>query len=196
MAAINDLTNIIAGSQYMKKLNYFDIRESNKEFLRGDLWEFRFTTPPTAVYYPGDDIIQTRLTQVNPGIDYSSNGIEKQLRNNFMIYQQTSQITYGTISMTFVDREDQAIKYFIDDWRNKIADKDSKYSLRKEDLVAECELLILNSSRIPVSTLKFYNCLIMEGTFDENGSPEDTSDRADISMSMKFEHYERIFDNL
>lgn len=196
MARINDLSNIITGSQYMKKLNYFDIRESNKEFLRGDLWEFRFTTPPTAVYYPGNDIIQTRLTQVNPGIDYSSNGIEKQLRNNFMIYQQTSQITYGTLSLTFVDREDQAIKYFIDDWRNKIAERDSKYSLRKEDLVAECEMLILNSSRIPVGTLKFYNCQIMEGTFDENGNPDDTSDRADITMSMKFEHYERIFDNL
>lgn len=196
MAQINDLSNIIAGAQYMKKLNYFDIRESNKELLRGDLWEFRFTTPPTAVYYPGNDIIQTRLTAVNPGIDYSSNGIEKQLRNNFMIYQQTSQITYGTISLTFVDREDQAIKYFIDDWRNKIAERDSKYSLRKEDLVAECEMLILNSSRIPVGTLKFYNCQIMEGTFDENGSPDDTSDRADITMSMKFEHYDRIFDNL
>ena len=32
--------------------------------------------------------------------------------------------------------------------------------------------------------------------FDENGNPDDTSDRADITMSMKFEHYERIFDNL
>lgn len=198
MADNNTIASLVrgAGGIMNKYVHYEQLTEGNKEFLRGDLWEFSFESAPRIVYYPGDEIFNKRLTQVNIGIDSSVNGFEKRLRGNFVIHQQTGQQTAGTITLGFVDREDQAITYFMDDWHQKIADRDTKYSFRKEDLVAECKLVFLNSSRIPVRTLTFRNCILTDRTFDENGVAEDGSDRADVQMSMKFEHFERKFNNI
>ena len=171
-------------------------KDDNKEFLRGDMWQFSFINAPRIVYYPGDTIMNARLNQVNVGIDYSVNGFEKRMRGNFSIIQQTGQNTSGTLSLGFIDREDQAITYFLDDWHQKIADRDTKYSFRKDDLVADCKLEFTNSSRIKVRTLIFYNCILADRTIDENGVAEDGSDRADVQMTMRFEHHERIFDNI
>lgn len=171
-------------------------KDNNKEFLRGDMWELKFLNAPKIVYYPGDEIINARLNSVNVGIDYSVGGIEKRMRNDYVLYQQTSQVTSGTLTLSFVDREDQAITYFIDDWRQKIADRDTKYSFRKDDLVCDIQLFLTNSSRIDVRTLTFYNCIITDGTVDESGSQDSGSDRADINLSLKFEHYAREFNNL
>lgn len=173
---------------YMKQLGYHEIVQTNKEFLRTDLWEFRFTIPPAIVYYPGDDVIQTRLTQVNVGIDTSVTGFEKHMRNTYTLHQRTGQRTDGTLSLNFVDREDQAIAYFVDDWKQKIADRDSKYSFRKEDLVSQCEMILLNTSRLPVCKLTFYNCQLQDASRDENGQAEDGGDRSDTSLNLSFEH--------
>lgn len=177
-------------------LNYDNLKETDKEFLRGDLWEFTIVNPPKVVYYPGDDIFKRRLIQINLGVDTSVNGFEKRMRGNYVVIQKTGQNTAGTISLQFTDREDQAISYFVDDWRQKISDRDCKYSFRKEDLVCDAKLEIFNSSRVPVRTLKFYNCIIQDAQLDENGAAEDGSDRADVPMNLQFEHYERIFENL
>ena len=177
-------------------VNYDNLKETDKEFLRGDLWEFTIVSPPKVVYYPGDDIFKRRLIQINLGVDTSVNGFEKRMRGNYVIIQKTGQNTSGTISLQFTDREDQAISYFVDDWRQKIADRDCKYSFRKEDLVCDAKLEIFNSSRVPVRTLKFYNCIIQDAQLDENGAAEDGSDRADVPLNLQFEHYERIFENL
>jgi hypothetical protein len=177
-------------------IEYETYKDNNKEFLRGDLWEFTFTNPPKIVYYPGDDIFKARLNQVNLGIDTSVTGFEKRFRGNFVIFQQTGQQTSGQITLQFTDREDQAITYFADDWRQKIADRTTKYSFRKDDLVADAKLIITNSSRLDVRTLHFYNCIIQDAGIDENGVAEDGSDRAEVPITLKFEHYERDFDNL
>lgn len=195
MASVSELVR--GGDGYMKFIDYTSTyKDDNKEFLRGDMWEFSFLNPPKIVYYPGDTIFKARLNQVNVGIDTSVNGFEKRMRGNYVIFQKTGQNTSGTLSLAFVDKEDQALTYFVDDWRQKIADRDTKYSFRKDDLVADCQLVITNSSRIAVRTLKFYNCIIQDATVDENGTAEDGTDRADIQLSMNFEHYERIFNNV
>lgn len=195
MALVRDLVR--GGDGYMKFIDYQSTyKDNNKEFLRGDMWEFRFINAPKIVYYPGDDIFKSRLNQVNVGIDYSVNGFEKRMRGNYTIFQKTGQNTAGTLTLGFVDKEDQAITYFVDDWRQKVADRDTKYSFRKDDLVADCELVLTNSSRIKVRTLKFYNCIIQDAQIDENGVAEDGTDRADVQLSMNFEHYERTHDNI
>mgnify|MGYP003459781054 FL=1 len=95
------------------------------------------------------------------------------MRGNYVIFQRTGQSTSGQITLQFTDREDQAISYFVDDWKQKIADRDTKYSFRKDDLVADGQLVITNSSRIKVRTLNFYNLIIRDAGLDENGSAED-----------------------
>lgn len=191
------VSDLVKGSGgLMSYVEYNNYKDDNKEFLRGDLWHFSFLNAPKIVYYPGDEIFNKRLTQVNVGIDNSVNGFEKRFRGNFTVYQKTGQSTSGTLSLSFIDREDQAITYFMDDWHQKIADRDTKYSFRKDDLVADCKLELLNSSRIKVRTLTFYNCIIADKTFDESGVAEDGSDRSDVQLTMNFEHFDRTFDNV
>ena len=195
MASVRELVR--GSNQHMNFIDYSkSYRDDNKEFLRGDMWQFDFMNPPKIVYYPGDDIIHKRLNSVNISMDTSVNGFEKRMRGDYVIRQQTTQMTNGQISLSFVDKEDQAISYFVDDWKQKIADRDTKYSFRKEDLVCDCEMFITNSSRIDVRHLTFYNCVIMDAPLDENGADSSGTDRADVQLSLAFEHYEREFLNL
>jgi hypothetical protein len=191
------VASLIKHDSRMGFIDYHDSYvENNKEFLRGDMLEFQFTKAPKIVYFPGNDLINARLNSVNVGIDSSVSGITKQMRGGFIIEQRTGQRTNGSLNLQFVDREDQSLTYFFVDWRNKIADPDTKYSFRKDDLVAECKLILTNSSRIDVRTLTFYNCQLQDAPVDENGVAEDGSDRSDLAVSLSFEHYSREFNNI
>lgn len=196
--ALSKIANLVVGNGDLKMnfINYQNYAAGNKEFLRGDMWEFTME-PPAIVYYPGPEIINQRLNQINLGIDTSVNGFEKRMRGNYVIFQRTGQQTSGQITLQFTDREDQAISYWVDDWRQKIADRDCKYSFRKDDVTAkEATLSITNAQRLTVRTLKFYNLIIRDAGLDENGTAEDGTDRAEVPLTMDFEHYERVFDNL
>ncbi len=171
-------------------------KDDNKEFLRGDMWEWKFTNAPKIVYYPGDKIINARLVAVNVGTDSSIISFDKRFRNEYVIRQDTGVNTSGTITLSMIDKEDQALSYFFDDWHQKIADRDTKYSFRKDDLVADGQLILTNSSRIAVRTLNFYNLHLQDSPLDENGTTESGTDRADIQVSLFFEHYDRTFNNL
>ena len=194
----SSVTELVRSSDlHMKFIDYHESYfDDNKEFLRGDMWQFDFMNPPKIVYYPGDEIIHKRLNSVNLSMDTSVNGFEKRMRGNYVIRQQTGQSTNGQLTLSFIDKEDQAISYFVDDWKQKIADRDTKYSFRKEDVVCDCEMFITNSSRIDVRHLTFYNCVIMDAPLDENGADTDGTDRSDIQLSMAFEHMEREFVNV
>jgi hypothetical protein len=192
------VASLVRGSDlYMNFIDYQGTyKDDNKEFLRGDMWEFTLTNPPKIVYYPGDQIFKARLQQVNLGIDTSVSGFEKRMRGNYVIFQRTGQQTSGQITLQFEDKEDQAITYFCDDWRQKIADRDTKYSFRKDDVVADCKMILTNSSRKTVRTINFFNCIIDDAPLDMNGVAEDGTDRADIQVQLSFEHYKREFLNL
>lgn len=194
MTAVSEL---VKKDSRMGFINYKETyRDNNKEFLRGDMWEFKIVNAPKIVYYPGDDIINARLNSVQIGINYGVTGIQKRMRGSYTIYQQTDQETSGTLTLGFIDKEDQAISYFVQDWRDKIADPETKYSFRKDDLVMDCKIYITNSSRLDVRTISFYNCIIQDGTLDENGAQDSGTDRADLNLSLLFEHHERSWENL
>ena len=198
MAAVRELVRA-GGAPYMQFIDYertYAGMEGDKEFLRGDTWQLMFTAP-AIVYYPGDNIFNARLNQVQVGIDQSVTGFEKRMRGGYTIYQKTGQNTSGSLSLMFTDREDQAITFFVDDWRQKIADRDTKYSFRKTDVVApKIRLVLTNSSRISVRELTFFNCIISDHSIEESGQQEDGTDRSDVQLNMNFEHYDRKFTNL
>lgn len=198
MAERSKVANLVhqAGG-YMDFIDYENTyKDDNKEFLRGDMWQLQWT-PPRIVYWPGDEIINARLNSVNVAINYGVTGIQKRFRGNFTISQQTGQDTSGTLTLSFIDREDQAITYFATDWRNKIAEPDTKYSFRKDDLVSDkITMIYTNSSRVGVRSIDFYNCILLDSPLDENGADVDGTDRADIQMSLFFEHHRRSFDNI
>ena len=116
------VASLVRGSDgYMNFIDYQSTyKDNNKEFLRGDMWEFTLINPPKIVYYPGDQIFKARLNQVNLGLDTSVSGFEKRMRGNYVIFQRTGQSTSGQITLQFTDREDQAISYFVDDWKTSL----------------------------------------------------------------------------
>ena len=195
MATVSSLVR--SGDGRMRFIDYEKTyRDGNKEFLRGDMWELKVVNAPKIVYYPGDEIINARLNSVQVGIDYSATGIEKRMRGGWSIQQRTNQNTSGTLSLSFVDREDGAISYWVTDWRNKIADPDTRYSFRKDDLVCDLQLVITNAQRIDVKHIDFFNCQFQDAPLNENGELESETDRADVSLSLTFEHYSRTIDNI
>ena len=194
------VASLVRSSDYNGRMQFIDYqntyKDNNKEFLRGDMWELKCINAPRIVYYPGDDIINARLNSVQVGIDYSASGITKQMRGGWRIEQRTNQNTSGTLTLSFVDREDASIHYFATDWRNKIADPETRYSFRKDDLVSDWELIITNAQRIDVKVLSFYNCQFQDAPLNENGELDSESDRADVSMTLTFEHYSREYKNI
>lgn len=197
MATVADL---VRNKDYNGRMQFIDYmktyKDDNKEFLRGDMYELKFLTVPKIVYYPGDALINARLNSVQVGIDYSATGITKQMRGGWRIEQRTNQNTSGTLSLSFVDREDTSITYFVTDWRNKISDPETRYSFRKDDLVCDIQLYITNAQRIDVKELTFYNCQFQDAPINENGELDDSSDRADVSLTLTFEHYSREHKNI
>lgn len=194
------VASLVRASDYSGRMQFIDYentyKDNNKEFLRGDMWELKCLNAPKIVYYPGDEILNARLNSVQVGIDYSSTGITKQMRGGWRIEQRTNQNTSGTLTLSFVDREDCSITYWVTDWRDKIADPDTKYSFRKDDLVSDFQLIITNAQRIDVKTLTFYNCQFQDAPINENGELDSESDRADVTLSLTFEHYNRQHNNL
>lgn len=197
MATVSEL---VRSSDYSGRMQFIDYentyKDNNKEFLRGDMWELKCLNAPKIVYYPGDEILNARLNSVQVGIDYSATGITKQMRGGWRIEQRTNQNTAGTLTLSFVDREDCSISYWTTDWRDKIADPNTKYSFRKDDLVSDWQLIITNAQRIDVKTLNFYNCQFQDAPINENGDLDSESDRADVTLSLSFEHYTREHNNL
>lgn len=194
------VASLVRASDYSGRMQFIDYentyKDNNKEFLRGDMWELKCLNAPKIVYYPGDEIINARLNSVQVGIDYSATGITKQMRGGWRIEQRTNQNTSGTLTLSFVDREDCSITYWVTDWRDKIADPDTKYSFRKDDLVSDWSLIITNAQRIDVKTINFYNAQFQDAPINENGELDSESDRADVTLSLTFEHYTRQHNNL
>jgi len=197
MPSFISVIQALAGNTQMNYVNYESINDNQKEFIRPDLWDVEMTSKPAAVYYPGDPIFKARLTAFAPSISGTVSGISQVIRG-YTIMQKTSKTTSGTISMTFVDREDQAITVFCDDWLQKISDRDKKYSFRKEDTICQLKHTIFNTSRIPIRTMEFYTCQPNSAELPEGGTSdvEVSATLSEIPLTLDFEHYTRTFNNL
>lgn len=173
-------------------LNYKNIREGNKEFTRSDLWEINFLTVPQT-YFPGKEFIDQRCTGVSPGVPNSVNMINHNIRG-FDIHQGTTQTTSSSASLTFVDREDLAIRTWIESWKNLIANRETLASNRKSTYCCDIEITYFNTSRVPISRITLYNCLLTDASPNEDGT-NDPSSTSDISMSLRYEHFKREYLN-
>jgi hypothetical protein len=171
-------------------INYSNINENQKEFLRSDLWDWKFTLPPAAVYYPGDEIFQTRLTTVAPTFSHSpAGGIDITIRG-YQISQKVGYESHGSVTLTFEDREDQSITAFFFDWQEKLTERSTKYTFRKEDTYAEAIVTQFNSSRIPIRRYQLLTCQLASCTpsiaMDSATAP---SSSGNISAEIAYEHH-------
>jgi hypothetical protein len=173
-------------------LQYKKIREGNKEFTRSDLWELNFITVPQT-YFPGQDFVNQRCTGVSPNVPNSVGQIEHNIRG-FVVHQATTQTTGGSATLTFVDREDLAIRTWIEKWKNLMADRETLKGNRKSTYTCDLEITYFNTSRVPLSKITLYNCILSDATPSEDGT-NDPNSTSEISMSLKYEHFKRDYLN-
>ena len=144
-----------SNSDCLNYINYQTIREGNKEFLRNDVWDFEFITPDMKLF-PDRFLFKVRVTDIK---------VEFPTENGS-----------GTITLNFIDREDQTISKFIYDWRNK-------HSKLKD---VGCILTLFNEKRKPIRIYTLHDLQPM-GMIDLNlcsGSKAQT-----ITCPLKFGHY-------
>lgn len=193
-----DAKELMLQNDGLNYINYETISENNKEFLRSDVWDFQFTQPAAAVYFPGNALLKARTQAISPQFPTQIGQMTAVIRQ-FQIQQSTiSGTTAGTIGIDYNDREDQAIMAWLDDWRDKCGDRQNRYAFRKEDTVAQGRLTIYNSSRKPI---REYELLTMQIVDPGNGlNPSLTSDDpqnvGQISASFSFEHFNLIWKNI
>jgi hypothetical protein len=174
-------------------LNYHKIAENGREFLKTDIWEFKFISLPVGVYVPPIENLALRCTEFSVSIDNSIESMEAEIRG-FTIFQPvSSNKADGTFSMKFIDREDMSIQYMFNDWADKIMKKETKATGRKLDLTCTVSLTQYNTYREPIKVLTFYNAF--PTTASEMGESSFGSDRVanggEYDIEFKFEYYER-----
>jgi len=186
----------IGGNTAMQEVNYIGINENNKEFIRQDQWSVRFSVPPRAVYYPGEELFKARLRDFTGTPPAEINFITQRIRG-FDIQQATNVNTSGTYTMNFTDREDQAITLMFDNWRQLMSDRDTRYSFRKEDTVCEVEQMIYNTSRFGLRKLVYRDSQPESFDIPEDVNSEDaTGTLSEVSMTGRYQHYTRLFLNV
>lgn len=193
-----DAKEIILQNDGLNYINYETLSEEHKEFLRSDMWDFQFTEPAAAVYFPGNAMLRARTQAVNPQFPVGLGQMTAVIRQ-FTIQQTTiSGTTAGTIGIDYNDREDQAIMAWLDDWRDKVGGRENRYVFRKEDTIAQGRLTVYNSSRKPI---RIYNILTIQPTDVGNGlnpalNSDDPQNVGTISATFAFEHFELEWKNI
>jgi len=192
-----DAKELLLQNDGLNYINYETLNESQKEFLRSDLWDFTWTSTPNAVYFPGNALIKARTRAVSPSFNYAISQIQVVIRQFTIQQNHISGTTAGTIGLEYTDREDQAISAWLDDWREKLWGRDHRYTFRKEDTIANGRLTMYNSSRKPI---RQYDLLTMQPTdIGSSLNPQFTSDdpanTGDISATFSFEHFRLYYSN-
>jgi len=196
-----DAKNLLLQNDPLNYINYDKLNQERKEFLRSDLWDFTWTKPCNAVYFPGNAFVKARTIGVNPSINFSGTTELTATIRGFTVRQNVySGTTSGTITIQYQDFEDQAIMAWLDDWREKLGDRENRYTFRKEDTCAEGTLTVFNSSRkaIRLYTLK---CIQLSdpgisGLYTPSFTSDDPSNMGDISATFSFEHCQLEWKNI
>jgi len=192
--------NFIKVSDFLEKaddplgyINYDNFREEDKEFLRSDLWDLEWIEAPHSVYFPGNDLFRARTTGVTPSFSAGLGEIQAIIRQ-FQIRQTViSGQSNGTITCDYVDREDQSIRAFVHDWRDKLWGLQDRYTFRKEDTVGTVKLTQFNSSRKAIAQFTMHAVQLNGGADDilnKAFNSDDPANNGEFSITYSFEHYE------
>ena len=194
-----DAKDLLQQNNQLNYINYDTLAQEKREFLSSNLWDFEWTKPCNAVYFPGQEFVRARTKSVNPQFTGSIGQMSAVIRN-YTIYQAVfSGTTEGTLTFEFQDFEDQSIMAWLDDWRQKLGDRSNKFAFRKEDTSAEGKLTLFNSSRKAIRTYTF-RCIQPQdisttGLYSPSLTSDDPTDLGSISATFHFEHAEITWEN-
>lgn len=168
--------------------NYAKVAENNLEFIRGDLWDLDVTDSqwPLAVYNPGKEVFKSRLKGVTITMSNGTTKIEKDIFV-FHLHQNAGRDPQnGSMQLSFIDKEDQAISFLANDWLNQIGDPDTGFGRHKKELLFGCECSIYNTL---LQKIRYYQAVAgVLNTTDIPDSPtEKGGDLSDVSLTIDFE---------
>lgn len=75
-----------------------------------------------------------------------------------------------------------------------MSNRDTLESSRKSGYTCDLEITYYNTSRVPISRITLYNCLLTDATPAEDGT-NDPSSTSDIQLTLKYEHFKREYLN-
>lgn len=193
-----DAKELLLQNDGLNYINYNTLKEEHKEFLLSNLWNFRFSVPPAAVYYPGEQMLAARTQSVDPSFPGGLTEVSAIIRQFTIRQTVMSGTTAGSFTVQYNDREDQAIAVFIDDWRDKLGDRENRYMFRKEDTIATGILTMYNTSRKPIREYTLHavqpgdGSPVIQGSFNS----DDPTNIGQYSIQFTFEHMDLTWKNV
>jgi len=194
MSYIHDVYSSMVDDDVLRYVNYRNIEQSDKEFIRNDFWDLEFVTSPIATYFPGNDLLKARLKTFSYTTEEGISEMTSTIRG-FKVRQSTqSGTTSGTLTLEYTDREDQAVSLFHEDWKQKIGSRRTRFAYRKLDTICDIKATWFNTPRTPIREVYFYSCQLTNNPNPWTVSSEDAgNDNGEISMELAFEHHEVKF---
>lgn len=174
-------------------INYDNLKEEHKEFLMSHLWDLEWVETPHAVFFPGNALMKARTTGCTPSFNAGLTELNAVIRQYYIRQTVISGQSNGTITVDYVDREDQAIRAFLWDYKEKLWGIKNRYQFRKEDTIGTLKLTQFNSSRKPIAEFMMYGVQLADGAADAINkafNSDDPSNIGEISASYSFEHYD------
>jgi hypothetical protein len=191
MANFLDLLQLGIPQGYMGYVEYPKMSGGGKEILWQHTWDIDIPVPPRAVYYPGLDVIKTRLKgmEFDVGKDLAGN-VDVNMRG-FHILQAAGFESNGTITLNFVDFEDQVIYAMAMSFMQVSGANRYKFHVRKEDvIIPEFHIYFLNSSRLPVRKVTLYTLVFKSYDADYSTPGEPSGGREEVSLTFDYEHHD------
>ena len=189
------------GSNDFAQMRWSKYMDNNKEFKRPDLWTIKMLSPAPAIYYPGDEVINARLDTckvTRTSWDYKM-GDSPTIRGYKPLGGQPSGFAdmSGSVSMSFVDKQDYAIELWIKSTRDLISHPETRFSYPIELLMSQVELSYHNTVQKRVKVHTFFNCVPTSGTVAEDDPANgDVSWSAGYDYTWKFPWHKEEYINL
>jgi hypothetical protein len=178
-----DLNSVISlANEAAENMNDFSFMrwnryaENNKEFKRPDLWTLKTLVPAPAIYYPGDDIVNARMSGCN--VNRNSWNLKTSQPGDIRGYKPIAAQPNGFVDMsgsvtvTFADKQDYAIELWIKSTRDLISHPVTRFSYPVELLMSQLELSYYNTVQQKVKVLSLLNCVPQSATVGEEDPAE------------------------
>jgi hypothetical protein len=138
------------------------MQHKNLQALTSFDWEFNIDFSTYVGFHPPMSVIRTATNgiQCQPGLVPQVAPMTIPLRG-FSIQQpglSDEQAQY-TVTLAMQDFEDQSLLAWMYDWTNRCNSVINKASYRRESVFVDVDVLQLNSTRVRVLQLHYYNCL-------------------------------------
>lgn len=175
-------------SQVLKHRDYFQVAEQNLEAIRTDLWDVSFTVPKP-IYNPGPDLIKRRLNTISLGSPQEPQNITKEILGHEISSPGGRKSQPADVELSFVDREDHAITFMIQDWRDQTGDPDTGFGRHKSEmLVEELTVYFYNTLLKPYRKIVYYHGLYTGSSLPQTVG-DHGSEASDVTLTIHFAHH-------